>query len=96
MEQWLTWWLQTYSLIVSVPPMADGVPPDGFHSENLEFQDRIHDLIAEMLSERPFSAVHDRVIWLDRRDRRVWGEIIFAAAAPLLRPSTRSQAAVAR
>ena len=96
LEQWLAWWLNTYSLIVSVPHMADGIPPDGFHSENLELQDRIHDLIAEMLSERPFSAVQDRVLWLNRRDRRVWGEIIFAAAAPLLRPAMRAQAATAK
>jgi hypothetical protein len=75
--------------------MADGIPPDGFRSENLEFQDRIHDLIGEVLSEQPFSVHHDRVLWLDRRDRRVWGEIIFAAAAPLLRPATFAKAAAA-
>jgi hypothetical protein len=95
LEQWLSWWLESYSLLVSVPPMADGIPPDGFRSENLEFQDRIHDLIGEVLSEQPFSVHHDRVLWLDRRDRRVWGEIIFAAAAPLLRPATFAKAAAA-
>jgi hypothetical protein len=70
--------------------------PDGFRSENLEFQERIHDLIEEMLAEPPFHTLHDRVLRLDRRDRRVWGEIIFAATAPLLRPTMRVQAAVAR
>src|SRR6204780_3518579 len=54
LEPWLSWWLESYSLLVSVPPMADGIPPDGFRSENLEFQDRIHDLIGEVLSEPPF------------------------------------------
>ena len=96
LEQWLSWWLDSYSLLVSVPPMADGIPPDGFRSENLEFQDRIHDLIAEVLSEPPFSAHQDRVLWLDRRDRRVWGEIIFAAATSLIRPAGRARMAAAR
>lgn len=93
LEQWLRWWLESYSLLVSVPPMADGIPPNGFHSENLEFQERIHELIGEMMSGPPFSALHDRVLLLDRRDRRVWGEIIFAAATPLLRPTLRANAA---
>jgi hypothetical protein len=96
LEPWLSWWLESYSLLVSVPPMADGIPPDGFRSENLEFQDRIHDLIGEVLSEQPFSVNQDRVLWLDRRDRRVWGEIIFAAAAPLLRPTLLAKAVAAR
>jgi hypothetical protein len=93
LEQWLAWWMQTYSLIVFVPPMADGIPPDGFRSENLEFQQRIHDLIGEMLSEMPFYAMNDRVLVLDRRDRRVWGETIFGATTPFLRPATRVQTA---
>ena len=96
LEQWLAWWMNGYSLLVSVPPMADGIPPDGFRSENLEFQERIHDLIGETLSEPQFSAIHDRVLWLDRRDRRVWAETIFAAAAPMLRPVLRAHAAAAR
>ena len=96
LEPWLSWWMESYSLLVSVPPMADGIPPDGFRSENLEFQRRVHDLIGDMLSEPPFSRHHDQVLWLDRRDRRVWAEIIFAATGPLLRPATRTQAAAAR
>lgn len=95
LEQWLAGWLDSYSLLVSVPPMADGVPPGGFHSENLEFQERIHDLIGEIFSQPPFSAHHDRVLWLDRRDRRVWAETIFAAATPLLRPAARAHVASA-
>jgi hypothetical protein len=96
LEQWLGWWMETYSLVVLVPPMADGIPPDGFRSENLEFQQRIHDLIGEMLSEMPFYAMNDRVLALDRRDRRVWGETIFAATGPFLRPATRIQTTGAR
>jgi hypothetical protein len=95
LEQWLAWWMDTYSLLVAVPPMADGIPPDGFRSENLEFQHRIHDLLGGILEEAPFARLADRVLWLDRRDRRVWGELIFAAAAPLLRPNGRSHGAAA-
>jgi hypothetical protein len=96
LEHWLGWWMASYSLLVYVPPMADGIPPDGFRSENLEFQERIHDLIEQMLSAAPFHRLQDRVLRLDRRDRRVWGEIVFAATAPLLRPVLRAQAAAAR
>jgi hypothetical protein len=96
LEQWLGWWMESYSLLVSVPPMADGIPPDGFRSENLEFQERIHDLIGETLAEPQFCVYQDRVLWLDRRNRRAWGEMIFAAAAPLLRPAMRVYAAAAR
>jgi AAA domain len=96
LEQWLSWWMESYSLLVSVPPMADGIPPDGFRSENLEFQERIHDLIGEMISEPQFAAHQDRVLWLDRRDRRVWGEMIFAATGPLLRPTMPTHVAAVR
>ncbi len=96
LEQWLVWWMGTYSLLVAVPPMADGIPPDGFRSENLEFQQRIHDLLGEILAESPFDRLADRVLWLDRRERRVWGELIFAAAAPLLRSPERVSLAAAR
>jgi thymidylate kinase len=95
LEEWLSWWMESYSLLVAVPPMADGIPPDGFRSENLEFQQRIHDLIDELFAEPPFQKLHDRVLRLERRDRRVWGELIFAAAAPRLRPSEKTQGAVA-
>lgn len=93
LEQWLNWWMNSYSLLVHVPPMADGIPPDGFRSINLEFQERIHDMIEQMLSDSPFHRLQDRVLRLDRRDRRVWGELVFSAANPLLRPALRVQAA---
>ncbi len=96
LEQWLEWWMNTYSLLVGVPPMVDGIPPDGFRSENLEFQQRIHDRLEEMLDDAPFHRLRDRVIWLERRERRVWGELIFAAAAPRLRPAEHAQSAAAR
>jgi len=96
LEQWLEWWMQSYTLLVGVPPLADGIPPDGFRSENLEFQHRIHELIEEMLETPQFAKVRDRVVWLDKRDRRVWGERIFAAAMPVLRPHESLRSAAAR
>ncbi len=87
LEPWIEQWMKTYSLLVGVPPLADGIPPDGFRSENLEFQQRIHDVLAQMLDEQPFQGLHDCVVWLERRQRRVWGERIFAAAVPFLHPS---------
>jgi hypothetical protein len=96
LEQWLVWWMNTYSLLVGVPPLADGIPPDGFRSENLEFQHRIHELLGELLSAAPFCSLREHVLWLDRRDQRVWGEVIFAAAAPRLRPAEQAQRAAAR
>ncbi len=95
LEAWLSWWMDTYSLLVAVPPLADGIPPDGFRSENVEFQQRIHDQIEDLLEESPFQKLRDRVLWLDRRDRRVWGELIFAAATPQPRPAEKTQGAAA-
>jgi thymidylate kinase len=92
-EAWLEWWMQTYTLLVGVPPLADGIPPDGFRSENLEFQQRIHDRIEEMLEVPPFASLNNRVVWLERRDRRVWGERIFAAAVPYLKHAEPLRAA---
>ncbi len=89
LERWLDWWMGSYSLLVGVPPVVDGIPPDGFRSENLEFQHRIHELLGEMLEEPPFHRIRDKVIWLERRERRIWGERIFAALSPLLETSVR-------
>lgn len=95
LEAWLEWWMDTYALLVGVPPLADGIPPDGFRSENLEFQQRIHDLLNGLFAEAPFYLLRERVLWLERRERRVWGERIFAAVAPLLRPSGQAHGVTA-
>jgi thymidylate kinase len=84
LEPWLAWWMDTYNLLVGVPTLADSITPDGFRSEDRAFQDRIHTLLNELLSAEPFSRASHRVIWLEARNRRVWGERIFAAAVPLL------------
>jgi hypothetical protein len=91
LEAWLEWWLGTYTLLVGVPPLADGIPPDGFRSENMEFQQRIHDLLEDLLDAPCFGRFRERVLWLERRERRVWGERIFAVAAPLLGGTPEAQ-----
>lgn len=96
LEHWLEWWMGSYSLLVGVPPMADGIPPDGFRSENLEFQHRIHELLCELLEEPPFHRIRDKVTWLEARERRIWGERIFAAISPLLtKPAQPARRALA-
>jgi thymidylate kinase len=87
LEAWLAWWMQTYSLLVGVPPLDNGIQPDGFRSEDRSFQIRIHELLQELLSAEPFAVLRSRVIWLETRERRVWAERIFAASVPLLNTS---------
>jgi thymidylate kinase len=87
LEAWLAWWMQTYSLLVGVPPLDNGIQPDGFRSEDRSFQIRIHALLQELLSAEPFAVLRSRVIWLETRERRVWAERIFAASVPLLNAS---------
>ena len=96
LEAWLSWWMGTYEFLIGVPPLANGIQPDGFRSEDQEFQKRIHDLLNRMLEEPQFRNVRDLVLWLEPRERPVWGERIFAAAAPLLRPKERARDAAAR
>jgi nicotinamide riboside kinase len=96
LEAWLSWWMGTYEMLVGVPPLANGIQPDGFRSEDHEFQQRIHELLKQMLDEQQFYSLRERVLWLEPHERRVWGERIFAAAAPLIQPVERARNAAAR
>jgi hypothetical protein len=89
LEFWLEWWMRSYSLLVGVPPRPEGILPDGFRSENLEFQQRIHDRLCEVLDASPFHRFRDKVVWLEPCERRIWGQRIFAAIAPRLETSDR-------
>ncbi|HTV59692.1 MAG TPA: AAA family ATPase [Verrucomicrobiae bacterium] len=96
LESWLAWWMRTYSLLVGVPPLENGIQPDGFRSEDRHFQLRIHALLQELLAAEPFSDLRDRVVWLESRDRPVWAKRIFAACVPLLRaPAAAEESAAA-
>src|SRR6202050_5596330 len=34
LEQWLAWWMETYSLLIGIPIVEEGIPRDGFRSED--------------------------------------------------------------
>jgi hypothetical protein len=84
LEPWLAWWMDSYSLLVGVPPIEGGIQSDGFRSEDRAFQQRIHELLGELLTSPPFDRLRAPVVWLAARERSGWAERIFAAAAPLL------------
>lgn len=82
LEQWLGWWMKTYDLLVGIPPFEAPIPPDGFRSEDRIFQQRIHELLNELLTDPSFAEIRGRVIWLDGSERREWAERIFAKVFP--------------
>ena len=88
--------MDTYSFLVGVPPIETAITSDGFRSEDRTFQVRIHELLHELLGSAPFNCLRSPVLWLDARDRRVWAERIFAAAAPLLGAAAPAHDAAAR
>lgn len=96
LESWLAWWMDTYSLLVGVPPIENGITPDGFRSEDRAFQERIHELLKELLASAPFDHLQPRVVWLEARERRIWAERIFSVAAPLLDLATPLRDAATR
>jgi GTPase SAR1 family protein len=84
LEAWLAWWMATYSLLIGIPIVEEGIPRDGFRSEDRAFQLRIHELLVELLASAPFNNLPAPVIWLDARDRSNWAERIVSAAVPLI------------
>jgi thymidylate kinase len=83
LESWLAWWMDTYSVLVGVPPVENGITPDGFRSEDRAFQERIHELLKDLLAAPPFDQLRPRVVWLEALERAVWAQRIFSVAAPL-------------
>jgi hypothetical protein len=84
LETWLAWWMASYSLLVGVPAVEEGIPRDGFRSEDRAFQLRIHDLLIELLASEPFNKLPVPVIWLDAQDRGNWAHRIVSAALPFI------------
>jgi AAA domain-containing protein len=84
LEAWLAWWMETYSLLIGIPIVEEGIPRDGFRSEDRAFQLRIHDLLIELLASAPFNRLPAQAIWLDAQDRSNWAERIVSAALPLI------------
>ena len=91
LESWLEWWMQSYSLLVGVPPAEVEIEADGFRSEDRAFQQRIHELLLELLAAPPFDALQARVLWLHAQDRGGWASRIFSTAAPLLNAALPSR-----
>lgn len=82
LEAWLAWWMESYGLLAGVPPLAGEIQPDGFRSEDRAFQQRIHELLNELLGDPVFASVRKRVLWLDERGRGDWAARVFAASIP--------------
>lgn len=95
LEAWLAWWMDTYSILIGVPPVETGIPSDGFRSEDRAFQLRIHELLVELLSSAPFDSLRARVMWVDPRERRAWAELIFSSVIATLEPTRRARDAAA-
>lgn len=96
LEAWLAWWMDTYSLLVGVPPVEAGIPADGFRSEDRAFQMRIHELLGELLASPPFNRLRAPILWLEAQDRRHWAERIIAATVPILEAPAPARDAAAR
>ena len=92
LESWLAWWMDTYSILIGVPPIEAEIPSDGFRSEDRGFQQRIHNQLIELLASAPFDNLRAPVLWLDPAERSGWAAHIFAAAVPFLAPSAASRA----
>jgi hypothetical protein len=83
LEAWLAWWMRTYDLLAGVP-LAGQIQPDGFRSEDVAFQRRIHVLLNELIAEPAFAGLRGRVVWLEERERAAWGEDVLGAASARL------------
>src|SRR5271157_3237484 len=92
LESWLAWWMDTYSILIGVPPVEADIPADGFRSEDRAFQKRVHDLLIELLAATPFNHLRASVLWLAPAERHTWAERILNAAAPLLAVSAGARA----
>jgi thymidylate kinase len=91
LETWLAWWMSTYSLLIGIPIVEEGIPRDGFRSEDRAFQLRVQELLIELLASAPFKNLPAPVIWLDARDRSNWAESIVSAAAPLVQSASPAE-----
>ncbi len=78
LEAWLVWWMNSYDVLIGVPPVVAEIPADGFRSEDRAFQQRIHELLLELLNSEPFDAVVPRLRWLQPESRDDWAERISA------------------
>ncbi len=69
--------MNSYDVLIGVPPIAGEIPADGFRSEDRAFQQRIHELLLELLDAAPFDRLRASVQWLEPAGRSRWAEVIF-------------------
>jgi hypothetical protein len=96
LEVWLAWWMDTYSLLIGVPPIEAGIPSDGFRSEDRAFQLRIHELLGELLASAPFNHLRAPILWLPAHERQLWAERIYAAVVAILEAAAPARDVAAR
>ncbi len=94
-EPWLERWLETYDLLVGVPMVRESIYSesfrqpalsDGFRATDRAFQQRIDNLLKELLTESPFERFGGRVLWLDGIQQARWAERVMAALQPAEAP----------
>lgn len=94
LEPWLEAWTNTYDLMARIPLPQTPPPADGFRAEDRTFQERIDQLLRELLARPPFERFSDRVLSLNH-ERERWAEQVFATIAPRAacaeRPSYQQQ-----
>lgn len=90
-EPWLERWLESYDLLVGVPMVRESIYSesfrqptlsDGFRATDRAFQQRIDNLIKELLTESPFERFGGRVLWLDGIQQSKWAERVMSALQP--------------
>ncbi|HXE75560.1 MAG TPA: AAA family ATPase [Candidatus Xenobia bacterium] len=90
-EPWLEHWLESYDLLVGVPLVRESIYSeafrqptlsDGFRATDRAFQQRIDNLIKELLTEPPFERFAGRVLWLDGIQQSHWAERVLTALQP--------------
>lgn len=96
LEEWLAWWMKTYDLLAGIPLQSGKITPDGFRSEDRAFQQRIHELLLELLDDAHFAHLRGRLVWLEGAERHAWAQGIFALAFPVARAADVTQSASAR
>lgn len=88
LERWLEHWLESYQLLVGVPLVRESIYAegfrqpalaDGFRATDRAFQQRIDALLKELLTESPFEAFAERVLWLDGIQQSKWAETVWTA-----------------
>lgn len=65
LEPMLAHWLQTYDLLIYVPLCNGGIQPDGFRSENVDFQRTIDARVRALTGTSPFVDHIPEVVRLD-------------------------------